>query len=81
MGDGFIIESTTNRSVDVNEIKLKSLSIVSAVTVIDLEEETIMLELHGCILINNKQITLLSTFQAREAGVIVHDIAKKYNSK
>ena len=55
----FIIESTINLSVDVqgfaDVMKIKSLPVVSAVTAIDLEEETIILELHQCLLSNNNK--------------------------
>ena len=53
----------------------------SAVIAIDIEEETIILELNKFILAKNNQISILSSFQAREAGAIVNNIAKRYNGK
>ena len=72
---GDIIESTTNRPVDEQGY------VDSAVTSIDLEEETIILELHGYFSAKNSQTSLLSTFKAREAGAIVNDIARRQNGK
>ena len=64
-----------------DEIKIKSLPVVSAVTSIDLEENATILELHDYFLGKNNKISFLSTFQVREAGVIVNDIARRHNVK
>ena len=57
LGDGFTIGSTTNRSVKIQEladgIKIESLQIVSAISAIDTEEETIILEPHEFISVKN----------------------------
>ena len=67
------------RSVD--GIRIESLAIVSAVTAIDLDEETIILEIHECFSVKNNYTSHLSTFRARETGVIVNDVAKRYRCK
>ena len=85
VGNGFYVESTTNRTVDVqgfaDDIKVESLPIVLAVTAVDMGKEVVLLELHECIAVAGNQVSLLSTFQAREAGVIVNDITKQHNGK
>ena len=85
VGNGFIIESTTSRTVDVqgfaDDIKVQSLPIVSAVTAVDVDGEVILLEIHECIAVENNQTSLLSTFQAREHGVVVNDIADRHGGK
>ena len=66
----FIIKSTTNRSVDVqgiiDVIKIESLPIVSAFTAIDLEEKTIILNLHGCISAKDNQTSIF--FKLEKVG-------------
>ena len=83
--NGFIIESQTNQSVDdwgfTDSVKVERLPIVSAITALDLEDELVLLEQKECITMKNNQVSILSTFQAREAGVIVYDIAKRYNGQ
>ena len=85
VGNGFIIESTTSRTVDVqgfaDDIKVESLPIVSAVTAVDVDGEVILLEIHECIAVENNQTSLLSTFQARDHGVVVNDIADRHGGK
>ena len=84
-GNGFYIEATNNMTVDIqgftDNIKVKSLPSVSAVTAVDVGDEVILLELHECIALEANQISLLSTFQAQEAGVVVNDVAKRHNGK
>ena len=61
--------------------KIESLLTVSAVITIDLEGKNIILDLHECTSTKNRQIYLLSTFQAREAGVMINYIARRHNDK
>lgn len=81
VGNDFYIEATTNRTVDVqgftDNIKVKRLPTVSAVTAVDVSDEVILLKLHECIAVETNQISLFSTFQAREAEVVVNDVAKR----
>ena len=85
VGKGFKIESTTARSVNVqgfNEnMKINKLPIVTAVTAIDLPEETLILEFNECIHVENNTVSLLSTFQTRENGVQVYDTARRHGGK
>ena len=81
-GNGFIVESTTERTVSVqgfnNKMKIGHLPVVTAITAIDLVEETIILEINEAIYVKDNNTSLLSTFQAREYGVIINDIAKRH---
>ena len=77
------MESQTNRSVDVlgitDSTELERLQFVSTITPLNLEDAVILLKLNECIKVKNNQASLLSTFQVREADVIVNDIVKRHN--
>jgi len=85
VGNGFIIESTTNRTVSVqgfqDQMKIEELPIVTAITAIDLDEETYILEVNETIYVKYNGTSLLSTYQARDHGVVVNDISLKHGEK
>lgn len=85
VGRGFIVESTTSRSVSVqgfnDSMKLDKLPIVTAVTAVVLDGVTYLLVINECIHVEGNDTSLLSTFQAREHGVFVEDVAKRHGGK
>ena len=85
VGQGFVVESTTSRTVSVQGFQegltLEELPIVTAVTAIDLPDGTFIIEMGEAIHIPSNETSLLSTFQAREHGVIVNDVAKRHNGQ
>ena len=60
VGNGFIVESQSNRSVDVHgfidSTKFERLPFVLAITTLDLEDEVILLELKECIIVKNDKV-------------------------
>ena len=85
VGHGFKVESTTNRTVTVQgfdaSMTMEELPVVSAVTAVDLEEGTFILEVNEAIHVPNNPTSLLSTFQVRENGGIVDDVSARHGGK
>jgi len=63
VGNGFIIESATNRTITVqvfqDQMKIEELPIVTAITAIDLPEETFILEVNEVIYVSKHTLTLI----------------------
>ena len=63
-GNVFIIESPSNRRVDVQDfvdsIKVERQLILSSITALDLEDDIVLPELSTCITVKNNQVSLLS---------------------
>ena len=82
VGQGFVVESTTNRKVTVQgfdaSMKLDQLPVVTAVTAVDLEEGTFILEINEAIHVPSNPTSLLSTFQVRENGGTVDDVSTRH---
>jgi len=82
VGKGFMVESTSARTVNVQgfqeKMQMDALPIVTAVTAVDLEKETIIMEFNEAIYVENNVTSLLSTYQTRENGVIVNDVARRH---
>ena len=82
VGRGFVVESTTDRTVTVQgfdtSMKLDRLQVVTAVTAVDLEEGTFILEVNEAIHVPSNPTSLLSTFQMRENGGKVDDVSKRH---
>ena len=82
VGKGFMVESTSERTVNVQgfqeTMQIEALPIVTAVTAVDLEKETIIMEFNETIYVENNVTSLLSTYQTRENGVIVNDVARRH---
>ena len=85
VGQGFLVEATTNRKVTVQgfdaSMTLEQLPVVSAVTAIDLEEGTFILEVNEAIHVPENPTSLLSTFQVREYGGVVDDVSTRHGGK
>ena len=81
-GRGFLVESTTSRTVDVtgfsDKMKVTHLPVVSAVTAFDLNGETLIFEVNESIYVEDNETSLLSTFQAREYGIVINDTAHRH---
>ena len=61
-----------------DDLSKKEIPIRAAAAVIDLLKKTIIIQLNEVPLLKGGSISLLSTAQAREAGVIVNDVAKQH---
>ena len=59
----------------------ENLPIVTAVTAVDLPDGTFIVEIGEAIYIPENDTSLLSTFQAREHGVIVNDVARRHGGE
>ena len=85
VGKGFIVESMTARSVSVqgfnDSMKFDKLPIVTALTAVVIDGITYLLVINECIHVDGNDTSLLSTFQAREHGVFIDDVAKRHAGK
>ena len=84
-GNGFVVESTTERKVNVqgfnSDMKITHLPVVTAIAAVTLMDETIIIEVNEAIYVKGNRTSLLSTFQAREFGVQVHDTARRHGGR
>lgn len=82
VGNGFVVESETLRTVNVqgftNVVTLQELPIVTAVGKIIVDGEPIIIQINEAVYVEGNPTSLLSTFQAREHGVMVNDVAKRH---
>ena len=82
VGKGFFVESTSDRTVNVQgfqeNMQMDALPIITAVTVVDLEKETVIMKFNEAIYVEYNVTLLMSTYQTREHGVIVNDDFRIY---
>ena len=81
-GQGWKVDATTGRKVSVqgfkDDMQAVELEIGSLITAIDLPDQTIILEANEAIMMPQNQTSLLSTFQVRESGHKVNDVAHRH---
>jgi len=81
VGNGFLVESTTERMVSVQgfneKIKIDKLPVVTALTIVVIQDIACILVINECIYVKGNTTSLLSTYQAREYGVQVNDVAAR----
>jgi len=75
VGKGFFVESTSDRTVNVQgfqeNMQMDALPIITAVTVVDLEKETVIMKFNEAIYVEYNVTLLMSTYQTREHGVVI----------
>ena len=80
IGNGFVEVSKTDWTVTLvgfdDDLSKKEILIGVAAAAIDLPKKMIIIQLNEAPLFKGGSNSLLSTAQAREAGVIVDDVAK-----
>ena len=81
-GQGWEIESVSERRVNVqgyaDNVESISLPIGTAIAAVELDDQTVIVEANEAILMESNKNSLLSTFQVREFGHKVHDVARRH---
>ena len=82
-GKAWIVLSKTNRKISItdfsNQTVLRDCPIVSAATAVDLPDDTtVIVRVNEATDLGENANTLLSVMQMRNAGVTVHDVAKRH---
>ena len=83
LGEGWLIEAETHRYANLVGFDAKArkngLPIVSALTVIDVEGQPILIRAHEAVYNKGSRTTLLSEFQMREHGCNVDSTLRRHN--
>ena len=81
-GKGWEIDSVSARKVKVqgyaDQSEALDLPIGTALAAVDLEDQTIVLEANEAILMTENHSSLMSTFQVREFGHTIDDVARRH---
>ena len=81
-GKGWEIESISEPTVNVqgyaDNVESISLPIGTTIAAVELDDQTVIVEANEAILMENNRNSLLSTFQVREFGHKVHDVARRH---
>lgn len=81
-GKGWEIESVSARTINVqgyaDQSEPLSLPIGTVLVAVDLEDQTVVIEANEAILMTDNHSSLMSTFQVREFGHTMDDVARRH---